>query len=317
MAADFLRTTVIISLLAATVRIATPILLAALGELVTERAGVLNLGVEGCMLMGAFLGFLAANKAGSLTLGVLAALAGGGLMAFLMAFLAASLKVDQTLAGLAINLLASGMSFYAYRVIYPRLAAQGDVTIPQIKTMNTLAIPYLSRIPVLGEVLFSQQLLSYLALFLVPVIGFFLYRTKYGLELRCLGENPRAIDTRGLSVTRRQYLAVVFGGMMAGLGGSFLTLASAGLFVRDITAGRGWLAIIVVIASNWRPGRILVASLILSALEAFQLQAQGIGVALPHQVLLASPYVFAIVALVLTRTRSEAPHALGVPYMRE
>jgi simple sugar transport system permease protein len=299
-------------MLSAMVRIAAPILLAALGELITERAGILNLGVEGIMLTGAFIGFFVAHQTGSILIALLAAVGAGGVMALVMVFMAATLKVDQVVTGLALNLLASGLTFYWYRVAFSSVG-----TTPTIEIMKIAPIPLLSGIPVLGEVLFSQHPLTYFAILLVPLIWFFLNKTKYGLEIRCLGEDPRAIDIKGINVTRLQYLAVIFGGMMAGLGGAFLTVASAGLFLPNMSAGRGWLAIVVVIAGNWKPFRILLAVLAFSFFDAFQLQAQSLGVVFPYQILLALPYVLAIVLLITSRSKSEAPAHLGVAYNRE
>ncbi len=309
---DILQGAVIISMLSGMMRIATPILLAALGELVTERAGILNLGVEGIVLTGAFAGFFVAQQTESLPLALLAAMIGGGLMSLIMVFIAATLKVDQIVTGLALNLLASGITFYWYRISFDSTGVMPNVDIMQI-----VEIPLLSKIPVLGEVLFSQHLLTYFAFIMVAVIWYFIYKTKYGLEIRCLGENPKAIDIKGINVTRLQYLAVIFGGMLGGLGGAFLTVASAGIFVPDMSAGRGWLAIVVVIAGNWRPFRIMLAALVFSFLDAFQLQAQSLGVEFPYQILLALPYVLAIAFLVASRAKSEAPAHLGIPYRRE
>lgn len=294
------------------VRIATPILLAALGELVTERAGILNLGVEGLILTGSFIGFFVVSQTGSIPLALLAAVFAGGMMALIMAFMASTLKVDQVVTGLAINLLASGLTFYWYRVAF-----KGTGETPTIDVMKIVQVPLLSKIPVLGEVIFSQHPLTYFALLMVPLIWFFINRTKYGLEIRALGENPRAIDIKGVNVTSLQYLAVIFGGMMGGLGGAFLTVVSAGLFLPDMSAGRGWLAIVVVIAGNWLPFRILLATLAFAFFEAFQLQAQSLGVQFPYQILLALPYVMAIVLLTTSRSKSEAPAHLGIPYHRD
>jgi len=299
-------------MLASMVRIAAPILLAALGELVTERAGILNMGVEGMMLTGAFIGFLVTSKTGSIPLALVAAAFSGALMALLFVFMAATLKVDQVVTGLALNLLASGITFYWYRVAYNST----DVT-PTIDVMKTYAIPLLSKIPVLGEVFFNQHPLTYFAFIMVPVIWFFLYKTKWGLEIRCLGEDPRAIDIKGINVTRLQYLAVIFGGIMAGLGGAFLTVAAGGIFLPNISAGRGWLAIVVVIAGNWQALKILIATLAFAFFDAFQLQAQSLGVVFPYQILLALPYILAIVLLTTSRSKSEAPGSLGVPYTRQ
>lgn len=309
---EALIVTIIISVLAATVRIATPLILAALGELMAERSGIMNLGVEGMMLMGAFIGFLVANKTGSLGLGLIAAMLGGAALSLIMAVMASTLKVDQIVTGLALNLLSTGLTAYWYRVTYP--SAQNK---PTTAIFSTIQLPLLSKIPFLGEILFSQYLLTYIALLMVPVVWFFLYRTKYGLVIRCLGENPRATDMKGVNVTLVQFLTVTFGGLMAGLGGSFLTLASTGMFVPDISAGRGWLAIVIVIAGNWMPGGILVAALFFAFLDAFQLQMQGLGVQVPYQLLLALPYVIAILAMMTSRARSQAPQSLGIPYSRE
>ena len=309
---DLFQATIIVSILAATVRIATPLLLAALGELVTERAGILNLGVEGNMLMSAFSGFIVTYITGSLWVGLLAAVLTGALMNLLMVFMAATLKVEQVVTGLALNMLASGMSLFLYKAFF----SGSGKKLPTIQIFEVVRIPVLSSIPYLGEILFSQKLLTYAALLMVPAVWFFLYRTQYGLEIRCLGENPKVIDTKGLSVTLRQYLAVVVGGMLIGLGGAFVTIGSTVRFIPEITAGRGWLALVIVIAGNWKPAGILVAALVFAFLEAFQLQVQGVGVQLPYQLLLALPYATAILLMIFKRGTSEEPGRLAVPYFR-
>ncbi len=314
MISDIFQVAFIVSILAGMLRATTPILFAALGELVTERSGVMNMGIEGTMLMGAFVGFLVAHNTGSLWVGVGASLVAGVVMGLIMAVMASTLKVDQVVAGLALNLLSSGITFYWYRVAFQGRDIQN---IPTVSTFQTIKLPLLSEIPYLGEFLFSQYALTYLALLMVPATWFFLYRTKYGLQIRCLGENPRVIDMRGVNVTRLQYGAVIFGGMMAGVGGGFLTLVSTGLFVPEITAGRGWLALVMVMAGNWRPLRIMIAALIFGLLDSFQLHVQGIGGDLPYQVFLALPYIVGIVLLIGGRIRSEAPLSLGIPYSRD
>jgi simple sugar transport system permease protein len=286
--------------------------LAALGELITERAGILNLGVEGNMLMSAFSGFIFTYTSGSLWIGLLAAILTGALMNLLMVFMAATLKVEQVVTGLALNMLASGMSLFLYKTFF---SGSGN-KLPTIPIFEGLPIPLLSSLPYVGEIIFSQKLLTYMALLMVPAVWFFLYRTPYGLEIRCLGENPKVIDTKGLNVMARQYLAVVIGGMLIGMGGAFVTIGSTVRFIPEITAGRGWLALVIVIASNWKPVGVLTAALIFAFLEAFQLQVQGIGVQIPYQLLLALPYVVAIVLMALKRGRSEEPSRLAVPYFR-
>lgn len=308
---DLLQSTVLLSVLAATIRIATPVLLAALGELVAERSGVYNMGIEGTMLLGAFVAYLVAAESGSLWVGLAAAALCGALTSLCFGFLVITLRIEQIVTGLAINLLGSGLTVFWLRASY----ANATQT-PTIQQFETLPLPLLADVPMLGPVLFQQKLLTYLALLAVPAIWFFLYRTRQGLDLRCCGENPKALDIKGLSVTARQYGAVIFGGLMAGIGGAFLTLAGSARFVPEITAGRGWLAIVIVIAGMWRPVPVLLATLVFSFLDALQLQIQGIGISIPYQLLLAMPYVVAIMILALRRRNSDAPDRLGVPYVR-
>ena len=312
---ELFQETIIISIFAATIRIATPLILAALGELITERAGILNLGVEGTMLMGAFMAFVGTYFSGSIVIGIIFAMIGGALMSFITVFMAATLKVEQVVTGLAVNLLAAGMTIYIYKLFFSGSAGG----FPTIDPMPTLALPLLSKIPYIGPIFFTQKAITYIAFFMIPAVWFFLYRTKWGLEIRCLGENPKVIDTKGMSVTVRQYCAVIMGGVLIGLGGAFLTIGLVGRFVPEITAGRGWLALVIVIAGNWRPSGILLAALAFAFLEALQLQIQGIGVThLPYQIFLGLPYVIAIVLMVLKsgKGRSEEPARLGVPYFR-
>jgi simple sugar transport system permease protein len=307
---ELLQASILVSVAAATIRIATPLVLAALGELVAERSGVYNMGVEGMMLMGAFIGYLCAYESGSLWFGVLAAGFAGGLMALVFAVMVVTLKVEQIVTGLALNLLGAGLSNYWLR------AAFADKT-PVIPNFTDLPVPGLSKLPFIGSILFDQRALTYFAFLLVPVVWFFLFRTRYGLIVRCAGENPKALDVKGVGVASVQYAAVVFGGVMAGIGGAFLSVGSAARFVPDMTNGRGWLAIIIVIAGLWRPYPVLAAALIFSFLDALQLQIQGIGINIPYQFLLMMPYVIAILALMIRRTRGNAPAMLGQPYSRE
>jgi simple sugar transport system permease protein len=230
--------------------------------------------------------------------------------------MATTMKADQTVTGLALNLLAAGASYFWYQVVFANFE-QGNANLPTIKILQNIKIPLLGDIPYLGTIFFNHTILTYIAFLMVPVIWFFLYRTKYGLRIRGVGENPRAVDMKGLSVSKLQYAAVIFGGMMAGLGGAFLTVAASSRFVPDISGGRGWLAITIVIAGNWKPSRIVAATLIFAFLDAFQLQMQGIGIQVPYDILLALPYISAIVVLAVSRARSQAPAWLGNSYERE
>ena len=314
MLADILQSGLIISILATAVRMGTILLLAALGELIVERSGVLNLSVEGMMLSGAFGGFIGAYYTNSLWLGVLSAILAGLLVSALFGLLAIILQIDQTVSGLTVNIFAAGLTFYLYRALFPNV---GATNIPALKPFSVFQIPFLSDIPIIGKILFSQYALSYLAFFLMLLAAFYLYRTKSGLILRTLGENPRVVDMKGINVMRYRFLAVLFGGMMAGLAGSFITLASVGIFVADITSGRGWLAIAIVIFGDWKPVKILWASLFFGFIDALQMQLQALGVQLPFQLFLAMPYILTTVAVFLARKRSGAPLALGVHYVRE
>jgi ABC-type uncharacterized transport system permease subunit len=309
-----LQAGILLSILVATIRIASPILLAALGELITERSGIMNLGLEGTMLFAAFIGFLTAEKLHSLPLAILLACLAGALFSLILAFMAISLQVDQTITGLAINLLASGLTLFWFRIAYLKLTSADT---PLINPLQPVKIPFLANIPVLGQIFFSQNVLTYLAFVLVPVVWFFLYRMKLGLQIRSLGEDPRAADMAGIQVTRLRYFAVIIGGLMAGLAGAFVSIGSVERFFPDMTAGRGWLAIVIVISGNWKPSRILIASLVFAFLDAFQLQVQAVGVQVPYQVLLALPYVLAIMVMIIAKVRSVAPESLGAPYVRE
>lgn len=311
---SLLQAAIVVNVLAATVRMATPLLLGALGELITERAGVMNMGLEGCMLIAAFIAFLVAHSGGSLLLAVIAACLAAGLYNAVLAFMAITLHVDQTITGLALNLLSSGLTLFWFRAAFTQYGTAGT---PLIQIMGRTHIGWLSDLPGVGQVLFSHNLLTYLAFGLVPVVWFFLYRTRSGLQIRSLGEDPRAADMAGVAVRPSRYLAVIGGGLIAGLAGAFVSVGSVERFFPDMTAGRGWLAIVIVIAGNWKPGRILLATLVFSLLGALQLQIQGAGSAIPYQILLALPYIVALVAMILGRARSVAPGCLGAPYLRE
>lgn len=311
---ELLQIGLLTSILTTAVRMGTIFLLGALGELVVERSGVLNLSVEGMMLTGAFAGFLGAYYSGSLWVGVICAAAAGLLVSAIFGILAVVLQIDQTVSGLTVNIFAGGLTFYAYRALFPDV---GGTNIPALTPFRVVEIPFLSEIPIIGDILFSQYALSYIAFFAMLAVSFYLYRTKSGLILRTMGENPRAVDMKGINVTLYRFLAVLFGGVMAGLAGSFLTLASVGIFVADITAGRGWLAIAIVIFGDWKPGKILWASLFFGLIDALQMQLQALGVQLPFQLFLAMPYILTTVAVFLGRKRSGAPIALGVQYVRE
>ena len=308
---ELITASFIIGILAASVRLATPILLTALGEIFTERAGILNLGLEGIMLMGALSGFLGAFWTGSLWLGVLAAILTGALFGLLMGFMSVTVKANQVVAGLGITILGSGLSTLLFR-----LAFGLRTTPPTLDIFPAAPIPWLSDLPVVGPVFFQHNVLVYLALVLVPVASLVLFRTHFGLSIRAVGESPDAVDTRGLNVSWIRYLSLAIGGALAGLGGGYLVLGSLGLFWTQMTAGRGFIAIAVVVFSKWSPWRALLGALVFGLAAAVQISLQTIRVPIASELLLMLPYIITILVLISVSRRAEFPSAFAVPYYR-
>lgn len=291
----------------------TPLLFAALGEVLAERSGVMNLGVEGMMLVGAVTGFAVDVYTKNLGLAVLAAILAGGLMALIHAFLTISLKANQVVSGLALTIFGTGLSAYLGKPL---------VGIPAPTTFKAAAIPALSQIPGLGPVFFTRDLLVYLSFVLVALTWFILYRTKTGLILRAVGENPGAVDAAGISVYRVRYGAVLIGGMLAGVAGAYLSLAYAPSWLENMTAGRGWIAVSLVIFAMWNPVRALIGAYIFGIIDALQFHMQTLGVMIPAVFLNMLPYIFTIIILIVmtreTKNRRVAtPEVLGLPYSRE
>lgn len=300
----------LIALAAATLRVATPLLFAALGEMITERAGVLNLGIEGTMFLGAFAGFVVAATTGSLWLGLLAAVLVGIFCGLLMGLLTVTYGLNQHVSGLGVTLLTSGVALFVYRLLYGASSAQ--TRIEPFPRLDPLA-----RLGPAGELL-NQYALTYVALLLVPVIWWLLYRTSPGLRLRAVGENPEAADMAGVNVFRVRYLGLSIAGALMGLGGAFLSLAQLGAFTFGIIAGRGWIAIALVIFGNWDPLKVLAGALLFGAVQAIQLRLQAEGVTLiPYEALLALPYLVTILALAFAGRNASYPAALLKPYRRE
>ena len=297
------------NVLAATVVAGTPLLLVALGELICERSGVLNLGQEGMMLMGAVAGFVAALTSGSLVVGVAAAVLAGTGMSLLFAFMAVSLAANQYAAGLALTIFGTGLSAFL---------GAGFVG-QSIDGLTRVAIPFLSDIPVLGRVLFDQDPLVYLSLIVFVGVAIFLRHTRGGLLLRAVGEDPEAANANGLKVLVVRYLAVAFGGGMAGLAGAYLSLAYTPLWTENMTAGRGWIALALVVFATWRPERVVLGAYLFGAASILHLVLQGLGWKSSTELLAMLPYVVTILMLVLlswnpARTRLNTPLSLGQPY---
>jgi simple sugar transport system permease protein len=296
---------IILAVLAAS----TPLLIAATGELVTERAGVLNLGVEGMMIVGAACGFAGAWLTGSIFIGALFGIVAGALMSLVFALMALGLAVNQVATGLALTILGVGLS---------GLIGAGFVG-ERITPAVHLTIPGLTDIPLIGRVLFGEDAFIYFSLALVVGVWWFLYRTRPGLILRACGDNHVSAHALGYPVLRIRTFAVMFGGGCAGLAGAYLPLAYTPFFIPGMTAGRGWIALALVVFSSWRPGRLVVGAYLFGAVTILQLHAQGWGVGIPSQFMSALPYLATVIVLVLlSRARtggSTAPAALGTVFV--
>ncbi|MGQ9615470.1 MAG: ABC transporter permease [Spirochaetota bacterium] len=309
---EVLNLAFISGLIGATMRMATPIIFGTLGEILTERSGVLNLGIEGIMLMGAMSGFLVSFLSGSLWLGVLVAAVVGMLLALLMALLSVYLGLSQHVSGLAITLFATGLAMFMYRLHF------GAPTVPPIvKPFDKIQIPLLSEIPVIGHGLFTQYTLTFVAWALVPLLSIIINRTHLGLKIRTVGENPFAADTVGVNVHLTRTLCLVAGGALMGIGGSFLTLAHQNMFLIAVIGGRGWVSIAMVIFGNWDPLKGSLGALIFGFLDGLQLRLQGLGLKIPFDIFLMVPYIMTIIALVTVSRRAAVPASLLKPYRRE
>lgn len=308
----------IIGFLAASIITTIPLLIPALGEVMAERSGVLNLALEGSMLSGALTGFVVAWKMHSLWLGLLAGAAGGVLVALVLAILCISLLANQIVTGTVLNILVLGATNFVYAEV-----AGTSLNPPHVPLFPSLNIPLLDRIPYAGPVLFQNPVIVYLAFLMVPLSGWFLYHTRHGLSLRAIGEDPRAAESTGISVPRMRYLAVLYSGLMAGIGGAYLALGQVGFYTTNLTAGRGFVAIAIVVFGRWNPYKILGAALFFGLSEALEERFQALGIALPAQFFLMLPYALVVIALVLSiRSRGEVgtpagPRNLTMPYERE
>lgn len=302
-----------IGFFAALLRIATPLILASLGEMFAERAGVLNLGIEGIMLLSAMTGFSTAYFTGSLWLGLLAAMATGAAMGLLMGVLTVSLGLSQHVSGIGVTMLCTGFAFFFYRLIFGQPG-----TPPSIAAFQPVAIPLLADIPLIGPVLFNQFALVYLALIAVPVAAFVLYRTPWGLALRAVGENPRAADSAGIPVAATRYQALMLSGALMGMAGAFLTMAQFNAFTFGVISGRGWVCIALVVFGQWSPWKCALGALVFALIDTLQLRLQASNVIdVPYQVFLMLPFVLTIVAMALVSRNARAPAALLTPFRKE
>jgi len=305
------------SVFASAIRLATPYIFAALGETFAQRSGVLNLGVDGIMLMGAFTGFYAVFSAqqaeamsepASLVFGVLVALIIGGLMGLAMAFVSVTLKAKQGISGIGVYLFGLGLSELLFQ--------QWVGTPKSVHGFPRITFPVLTDLPVLGEIFFHHNLLVYVAFALVPICAYVLNNTTFGLMIRAVGQNPEAADAMGVNVARVRYATTTIGGMMAGLAGASLSIALINLFQQNLTAGQGFIAVALVYFGGWRPWAVAAGAMLFSFVNALQLQIKVIGADIPSEFAVMAPYVITIIALVFAAKRQEQPTALTRPYER-
>lgn len=300
------------SLWAAAIRIASPLIFATLGELICERAGVLNLGIEGIMTVGAFAGWVAVYNGADLWTGVAVAALAGAAFGLLHGFLTVPLGLSQHVTGIGITLLATSLTYYAYRIAFPEVTSP-----PKIQTFQPLEVPLLSQVPILGEALFRQTPLTYLAFVAVILVAYVLHRTPIGLAVRTVGENPAAVEAQGIDVTWLRMGAVAVGSAFMGLGGAYLTMSAFNSFYFDMVNGRGWICIALVVFGSWRPGKALLGAILFAAFDAYQLRLQQLaGAYLPYQLFLMLPYILSILALIAMSRRAGYPRALMIPYRK-
>ncbi len=305
---NILQIVVLQGVLAASWRMATPLIYAAIGEMFAERSGVLNIGLEGIMLIGALTAFGTVHFTGNVIVGLLAAMLIGVICGLLFALFTVTVKANQIVVGVAFNLVGLGLTGFLYRGTFAKIA-QG------VEAFSPIKISVLSDLPFIGEVLFSHNPLVYGTLILVPVAAFVLYRTSFGLSIRSVGEHPQAADTVGISVSRIRYICVIIGATLAAIGGATLTIALTNQFVEGITSGRGYIALAIVVFGRWSPWGIMGTSLLFGAFFALQLRLQAMSdVNVPYQFLQLLPYIATIIALISVSRKAAEPSALAVPY---
>ncbi len=306
--ADLFTGSVLIGLLSSGIRLATPYLYAAIGETFGQRSGVLNLGVDGIMLMGAFSGFYVVFLTGNLWLGLLLAIIVGAIMGLAMAFISVTLNAEQGISGIGVYLFGLGMSDLLFQKLINNVET--------VRGFQPLHIPFLSDIPVIGEIFFQQNVLVYGAYLMVPIAWFVINKTTFGLKMRAVGENPEAADTLGVSVAKVRYITVTIGGIMSGIAGASLSIALLNVFQQNLTNGLGFIAIALVYFGGWRPGWVLIGSLLFSMVNSLQVWVQVIGIEIPSDIAVMMPYILTIVVLVISAQRVRQPKALSKAYER-
>jgi general nucleoside transport system permease protein len=305
---EFFSVPVLVGLAFSGIRLATPYLYAAIGETIAQRSGVLNLGVDGIMLMGAFSAFYVALTTGNLWLGLAAGAAIGLAMGLLMAFVSVTLKAEQGISGIGLYLFGLGLSSLLFKTMIG--------TVKTITGFQPVAIPGLSDIPILGAILFRHSLPVYGAFLLVPAAWWLLEKTTWGLKIRAVGQNPAAADSLGVSVNRVRYFCVALGGLLAGVAGASLSIALTNLFQENLTAGQGFIAVALVYFGGWKPMGVMAGALLFSFVNALQLWMQVLGVQVPSDIAVMLPYLLTIAALAVAVNRVQQPAALTKPFER-
>ena len=310
----------IVSVLIITLRAGASLLYATLGEIFTERAGILNLGVEGVMMMGAATAFAVSYHSQSALLGLFIALVVGAVLGSIHAFLTITMRADQVVSGLAMTLFGTGLASFMGQ----RLGPNGTTMVGlQGPSFEKVAIPILSDIPIIGPSFFNQDVIVYSLYILTPLLAFWLYKTQFGLNLRAVGEKPAAADAMGVNVNQTRYIYTIFGGMLMGVAGAHLSLGYLQGWADNITGGRGWIAIALVIFATWDPLRAVIGAFLFGGINAIQFRMQAAGTTIPATLLNMMPYIFTVVVLVIITwweafsKRVGAPAALGEPYIRE
>lgn len=299
---------IIVGILTSAIRLATPYLYAAIGEAITEMSGVVNLGVEGVMLVSGFGAFYVALTTGNLWLGLLAAVVLGLMMGLLMSFISVTLKAEQGISGIGLYMFGLGLSSLLFKTMIG--------TVKTIEGFQPIKLPLLGDIPYIGQIFFQQSLPVYAAFLLVPIAWFILNKTTWGLRLKAVGQTPAAADSLGISVDKVRYIATCTGSILAGLAGASLSLALVNLFQENLTAGQGFIAVALVYFGGWRPVGIMLGALLFSTVNAFQLWMQVLGVNIPSDVAVMLPYLLTIIALAFTVSRVRGPAALNKPFER-
>lgn len=306
----------LIQFLSAAVIAGTPLLFATLGEVITQRAGHLNLGVEGMMLMGAVAGFSVGLSSQSAIAALLAAMLGGAIGALIYALLTVTLRADQNVTGLTLTIFGTGLSAFMGKKLIGQIVPEAikNIFIPK-------AIPLLGQIPVIGPIFFQQDLFVSLGYIMAVIVGVYLFKTRFGLNLRAVGENPAAADAASINITLYKYLHILFGGALCGLGGAYLSLVYVPAWQENITAGRGWIAVALVIFANWNPYKALLGSYLFGGLDILRFRVQGFNLPINDHFVGMLPYLVTIIVLVVTSMRNSkengAPKGLGIPYFRE